>query len=95
MSTEEADLLAVVGRRRRVATVLTIAIVAAYFGFIALVAFAKPTAGTLLSGGRVSVGIVLGAAVIVLCPILTAVYVWWANRHYDPAVRALRDSKKR
>lgn len=94
MSTEEAALLAVVARRRRVATVLTLVMVGAYFGFIALVAFAKPTAGALLSDGRASVGIVLGAAVIVLCPILTAVYVWWANRHYDPAVRALRDSKK-
>jgi uncharacterized membrane protein (DUF485 family) len=95
MGSEEADLLAVVARRRRVGTILTIIMVGAYFGFIALVAFAKPTAGTLVSDGRVSIGIVLGAAVIVLCPILTAIYVWWANRHYDPAVRALRDSKKR
>jgi len=31
----------------------------AYFGFILLVAFAKPTAGTLPAGGRVRVGIVL------------------------------------
>jgi len=95
MSTEEADLLAVVARRRRVGTVLTLVMVAAYFGFIALVAFAKPSAGELLAGGRVSVGIICGALVIVLCPILTAIYVWWANRHYDPAVRALRASKKR
>jgi len=38
----------------------------------------------------VSVGILLGAAVIVLAPVLTAVYVRWANRHYDPAVKELR-----
>ncbi|MEJ7600183.1 MAG: DUF485 domain-containing protein, partial [Kofleriaceae bacterium] len=88
MSSEKAALVAVIARRRRVASVLTVVMVGAYFGFIALVAFAKPTAGTLLAGGRVSIGIVVGASVIVLCPILTALYVRWANRHYDPAVTA-------
>jgi uncharacterized membrane protein (DUF485 family) len=59
-----------------------------YFSFILLVAFAKSTAGALL--GDVSVGIVLGASVIVLAPLLTMVYVRWANRTYDPAVAKLR-----
>ncbi len=77
-------------RRWRVAIVLTAAMMIAYFGFILLIAFAKPTAGTLLAGGRLSVGIVIGAAVIVLAPILTGIYVRWANRHYDAALAALR-----
>jgi uncharacterized membrane protein (DUF485 family) len=63
---------------------------AAYFGFIALVALDQDTAGALLAGDRVSLGIVLGACVIVLAPVLTAFYVRWANRYYDPAVRELR-----
>jgi len=84
------ELAAVAARRNRVAAVLTAIMMVGYFGFIALVAFAKPTAGTLLAGGRVSVGIVLGAAVIVLAPTLTGIYVWWANRHHDVAVRRLR-----
>jgi len=92
VSSEDA-LLAIVARRRRIATVLTIVMICAYFGFIVLVAFAKPTAGELLAGGRVSIGIVCGAAVIVLCPVLTAIYVRWTNRHYDPAVAALRAKK--
>lgn len=62
----------------------------AYFGFILLVAFDKETAGSLIAGGRVSLGIVLGAAVIVLAPVLTAIYVRWANRHHDAAIRELR-----
>ncbi|MDX2090922.1 MAG: DUF485 domain-containing protein [Kofleriaceae bacterium] len=78
----------VVHRRWRIGGILTAVMMVAYFGFILLVAFAKPTAGHLL--GDVSVGIVLGAGVIVLAPVLTTIYVRWANRHYDPAVEALR-----
>src|SRR5687767_7259533 len=88
-----AELERIVAKRWRIGAVLTAVMMVAYFGFILLVAFAKPTAGTLLADGRVSVGIVLGAAVIVLAPILTSVYVRWANRHYDPAVRKLRERR--
>jgi len=87
---ERNQLEKVVARRWRIGAVLTALMMLAYFGFILLVALAKPTAGTLLADGRVSVGIVLGAAVIVLAPVLTAIYVRWANRHYDPAVKELR-----
>jgi len=87
---ERNQLEKVVARRWRIGAVLTAVMMLAYFGFILLVALAKPTAGTLLADGRVSVGIVLGAAVIVLAPVLTAIYVRWANRHYDPAVKELR-----
>ncbi|MDB4961099.1 MAG: uncharacterized protein JWP01_1098 [Myxococcales bacterium] len=79
-----------VGRRWRIGGALTAVMMIAYFGFILLVAFAKPTAGELVAGGGVSIGILVGAAVIVLAPLLTAIYVRWANRHYDPAVKALR-----
>jgi uncharacterized membrane protein (DUF485 family) len=89
----DAELKRVVARRWRVGAALTAVMMGGYFGFILLVAFAKPTAGTLLADGRVSVGIVLGAAVIVLAPILTAVYVRWANRYYDPAVKSLRERR--
>jgi uncharacterized membrane protein (DUF485 family) len=68
--------------------------VIAYFGFILLVAFDKDAAGTLIAGGRVSIGVVLGAALIVLAPVLIAIYVRWANRIYDPAVRALRERRE-
>ncbi|MBK7536882.1 MAG: DUF485 domain-containing protein [Myxococcales bacterium] len=90
---ELAELAALAARRGRLAALLTTIMMIGYFGFIGLVAFAKPTAGTLLAGGRVSVGIVAGACVIVLAPILTSIYVRWANRHYDVAVRRLRGGK--
>ena len=87
------DLQKLVARRWRVGGLLTAVMVIAYFGFIALVAFDKETAGTLIAGDRVSIGIVLGAALIVLAPILIAIYVRWANRSYDPEVEKLRGRK--
>jgi uncharacterized membrane protein (DUF485 family) len=95
MPEDDGDRLrAVIARRWRIGIALTAVMVAAYFGFILLVAFAKPTAGTLIADDRVSIGIVLGAAVIVVAPILTAIYVRWANRHYDPAIHAHRTKGK-
>jgi uncharacterized membrane protein (DUF485 family) len=38
-----------------------------------------------------SVGILLGALVIVAAWVLIGIYVRWANRHYDTAVDALRE----
>jgi|RhiMetdeSRZDD1v2_1073273.scaffolds.fasta_scaffold465185_2 uncharacterized membrane protein (DUF485 family) len=82
-------------RRTRIASILTAVMMVAYFGFILLVAFDKPAVGTLLAGGRISLGILLGAAVILLAPILTTIYVRWANRHYDGALEALRHGSRR
>ncbi len=84
----------VVAQRWRLAGVLTIAMMIVYFGFILLVAFAKPTMGTLVAPG-LSFGILLGAAVIAFAWVITGVYVRWANRVYDPAVATMRTSMKR
>lgn len=79
----------VAAQRWRVAILLTAAIVLVYFGFIALVAFRPALLATLISDG-LSIGILLGALVIVAAWVLTYVYVSWANRVYDPALAALR-----
>ena len=80
----------IVAMRWRIGAALTAVMMLAYFGFILLVAFDKPLAGRFIGDGRVSLGIVLGAGTILLAPILTAIYVRWANRYYDPAIRELR-----
>ena len=67
--------------------------IALYFGFILLVAFNKPLLGTLISPG-LSLGVLLGALVIVLSWILTWVYVHWANKHYDKALRDVRAGQR-
>jgi uncharacterized membrane protein (DUF485 family) len=84
-----SDVRALAARRMRVAVVLTLLTMAAYFGFILLVAFDKPALATLLAPG-LSVGIALGAVVIVVAWVLTGIYVRWANRTYDAELEALR-----
>ncbi len=76
------------GARWRVALLLTGAMVLLYFGFITLVAFGRPILAVQLVPG-LSLGILLGALVIVVSWLLTWVYVRWANTHYDPQIEAL------
>ena len=89
--TDQRDLPleALAAARWRVAIWLTIAMMVVYFGFILLVAFNKPLLGTLLGPG-LSLGMLLGAVVIVSAWILTWIYVRWANTHYDAAIAGMR-----
>lgn len=83
------SLEAVSAARWRVALSLTVAMMAVYFGFILLVAFDKPFLGRIIVPG-LSLGMLLGALVIVAAWVLTWVYVHWANTHYDSQLRALK-----
>jgi uncharacterized membrane protein (DUF485 family) len=89
MSEGFAGLRALAGRRARVAAGFTIAIIVIYFGFILLIAFAKPLLSRLVVPG-LSLGILIGASVIVAAWLLTLAYVRWANRVYDPELARLR-----
>jgi uncharacterized membrane protein (DUF485 family) len=89
VSDRHAALARLATRRARVAGALTAAVMAVYFGFILLIAYAKPLLATKLRPG-LSLGIALGALVIVVSWLLTWVYVRWANRHYDVALAELR-----
>ncbi|MGE5744440.1 MAG: DUF485 domain-containing protein, partial [Gemmatimonadota bacterium] len=83
-----ARLRAVAAARWKVAIALTGAMIVLYFGFVMLIAFDKPLLGRLLAPG-LSLGIVLGAGVIVCSWLLTWIYVRWANTRYDTELRAL------
>ena len=89
MDSSEVAFQDLARRRWRIAIVLTLAMVAVYFGFFLLVAFNKPLLGRLVSPG-LSVGVLLGALVIVVSWIMTWIYVRWANTHYDRALHDLR-----
>ena len=88
MTDREARLRRLASPRDRFAALLTAAIVVIYFGFILLIAFNKPLLGRLIRPG-LSVGILMGALVIVSSWVLTWVYVRWANTEYDPELREL------
>src|SRR5687767_514310 len=83
------NLESVSAARWRIAVSLTVLMMAAYFGFILLIAFNKPLMGRILVPG-LSLGILLGALVIVFAWVLTWYYVRWANSHYDSALHGLR-----
>ncbi len=84
-----STLEAVSAARWRIAVSLTVAMMVAYFGFILLVAFNKPLLGTPIVPG-LSLGILLGALVIVVAWALTWIYIRWATAHYDSSVDGLR-----
>jgi uncharacterized membrane protein (DUF485 family) len=81
-------------RRWRVALLLTAAMMLFYFGFILLVAFNKPLLTSTVTTG-LSVGILLGAIVILASWVLIWVYTRWANTHYDREVARLRQEVRR
>jgi uncharacterized membrane protein (DUF485 family) len=86
---ESAEFRRLVAIRWRVSLVLTALLFVLYYGYIILIAADR----ALLShriGAVTTLGIPLGAAVIVGAWILTASYVVWANRRYDGEVARLR-----
>ena len=78
MSEKQRALEALARAQWRLALGLTAAMMAIYFGFTLLVAWAKPLLARQLVPG-LSVGILLGALVIVSAWALNWVYVRWAN----------------
>lgn len=79
-----------VRQRSGFAWTLSIAMLVIYFGFILLVAFAKPLLATKIGGGVTSLGIVLGLIVIVSAFVLTGIYVQRANSRFDELTRDLQ-----
>ena len=90
--SESRELRALDAARWRIAVALTAAMMVLYFGLILLIAYNKPLLATIVTPG-LSVGILLGALVIVAAWVLIWIYVRWANRHYDAAIDALRRSR--
>ena len=72
--------------------VLTALLFNLYYGYIILIAANRTWLAQRLGSGTRTVGIPIGAAVIVLSWVLTAAYIIWANRRYDPEAARLRDA---
>jgi len=80
-------------RRGRFTWTLSIIMLVAYFGYVALVAFDKALLARPIGGGVTSLGIPVGVGLILLGILLTGIYVRRANKEFDPLVRALRDGE--
>jgi len=89
-----APFARLVARRWRVSLTLTALLFVMYYGYIVLIAMNKSFMAQRLSGGT-PIGVPLGVAVILGSWVLTAVYIVWANRQYDPEVARLRAELER
>jgi len=87
---ELPEFKSLVARRWVVSLILTALLLVSYFGFILTLAFNKELLAAKI-GAHVTLGIPVGVGIIVFAWLLTGVYVWWANRHYDRSVKAIRD----
>jgi uncharacterized membrane protein (DUF485 family) len=79
--------------RLRLVITLTAAMLFVYLGFITLIAFDKPLLGTIIVPG-LSLGILLGAGVILLAWLSTFVYVQWMNKHHDPLLEKPKEAQE-
>lgn len=76
-------------RRNALGIALTVAMLAVYYGFIALIAFDKPFLAQPLGAGVTSLGVPIGMGVILFTVVVTAVYVKRANGEFDQLTREL------
>jgi uncharacterized membrane protein (DUF485 family) len=86
---QSVEFRALVWRRWRVSLLLTLLLFGLYYGYILLIAANRQLVSRVVHGST-TIGILLAAGVIAGAWVLTAAYVIWANRHYDPAVSQLR-----
>src|SRR5688572_22036367 len=82
-----------VSRRWVISLVLTACLFIVYYGYILLIAANKALLSRRI-GETMTLGIPVGAGVIVAAWALTAIYIVWANRIYDPEVARLRGRLK-
>ena len=84
-----------VERRSRYAWTLSIAMLAIYYGFIMVVAFAPELLGVPLADGAVmTVGIPVGILIILAAFVLTGLYVRRANSEFDALNQEILEASK-
>ena len=87
----DPNYIKLVKERKSFGWTLTIIMLVLYYGYIALVAFDPSMIAAKLSGS-ITVGIVLGVALILTAIILTGIYVLRANSLYDDLTQAIVDA---
>ncbi len=90
---ESPDFKHLVSRRWTVSLILLALLFVSYYGYILLIAANKEFVSQKV-GEVTTLAIPLGIASIVAAWILTAYYVMWANKSYDPEVERLKGELK-
>ncbi len=70
-------------RRNTLGWTLTVLMLAAYYGYVGLIAFDKEFLAQRLGSGVSTIGIPIATALIIFTVLITGYYVWRANREYD------------
>lgn len=91
---ESKEFKHLVARRWRVSLLLLAVLFVSYYGYILLVATSHEFVSQKV-GEYTTLAIPLGIASIVIAWALTALYVAWANKSYDPEVERLKGELKR
>jgi uncharacterized membrane protein (DUF485 family) len=84
----DPNFIKLVHERHSLGWTLTIIMLVIYYGFIALVAFAPSVIAVKLAGS-ITLGIVIGLAIIVAAIVLTGFYVMRANSDFDDLTAAI------
>jgi uncharacterized membrane protein (DUF485 family) len=82
-------------KRSRFSWGLSAAMLAIYYGYISIVAFAPGVLGQPLStGSATTVGMPIGVGVILAAVLLTGIYVWRANGEFDRLTREIVENDR-
>jgi len=76
--------------KRAINLPINLVIIAAYFGFVLMIAYDPAALGTAVGGGVISIGIYAGLALLVLAFLLTAIYMRLADGKLAELQRKLR-----
>ncbi len=90
----DPNYLKLVSERKSLGWTLAIITLVMYYGYIAIVAFA-PSVIAIKLFGMITVGIVLGVALILASILLTGIYVMRANADYDDLTNAIVNASRR
>ncbi len=91
---DSPEFKALVRKRWTVSAVMLVLLFVSYYGYILLIAADKQLVSTKI-GAVTTLAIPLGIGSILAAFVLTAVYVAWANKVYDPEVERLRRELER
>ena len=76
-------------KRNRLGIFLTVLMLVAYYGYIALIAFDKKFLAQPIGSGVTTLGIPIGMGVIIFTIVITAIYVRRANGEFDTLTKEI------
>jgi uncharacterized membrane protein (DUF485 family) len=93
--TNDPRFRQLVAKRSRFAWMLAVVMLAIYYGFILIIAFAPSVLGTPIAPGAVTtVGIPVGVLIIIAAFVLTGIYVRRANAEFDALNQQIIEASK-